>query len=59
MSILIATLNISLFVPCECHQGDALCRELGASAAPEWVTNLAGAGATLVNGYAEVCKFVS
>lgn len=32
-----------------CHFSDALCQALGVGPAPEWVTNLAGAGATLLS----------
>lgn len=34
-----------------CHFSDALCRALNVGPAPVWVTNLAGAGATLQNGF--------
>jgi len=34
-----------------CHFCDAFCKALGVGPPPEWVTNLAGVGATLLSGY--------
>lgn len=39
-----------------CHFSDELCKELGVGPVPVWVTNLAGAGATLNGGVWEVAS---
>merc|ERR1719401_1615130 len=42
-----------------CHFCDAFCRRLGVGPTPQWVTNLAGAGARLVNGVAGAANAVN
>lgn len=39
-----------------CHFSDELCRRLGVGSVPAWVTNLAGAGATLNRGFSTVAS---
>lgn len=42
-----------------CHFSDALCQALGVGKAPKWVTNLAGAGATLSDAQAKAAATVT
>jgi hypothetical protein len=41
-----------------CHFSDALCRNLGVDATPQWVTNLADTGALFISGYRSVISSV-
>jgi len=42
-----------------CHFSDALCRRLGVGAAPDWLTNLASAGARLWQGMSTATRAVN
>jgi hypothetical protein len=42
-----------------CHFSDALCQALGVGKAPKWVTNLAGAGATLSDAHAKAAATIT